>query len=148
MSCAFVERSLRISEENIEVVLAIYQAWRRGDALAASGLLDPGIEWLNPDAAVDDGAHQGLDNFMATAESITDALDDVDIELERLIEVGNDVVVVGVMRARVRGSDTELRRRQGYVWTIRNGRAVRFQWFNNPREAFEAAGLNERDADS
>jgi ketosteroid isomerase-like protein len=129
-------------------VLAIYQAWRRGGSLAASGLLDSTIQWLNPDDAVDRGAHQGLDNFMATAESITDTLDDVDIELERLIEVGNDVVVVGVMRGRVRGSDTELRRRQGYVWTIRNGKAVRFRWFNNPREAFEAAGLDERDADT
>ena len=137
-----------MSEENTEIVLAIYQAWRRGGSLAASGLLDPAIEWLNPDDAVDGGAHQGLDNFMATVESINDTLDDVDIELERLIEVGNDVVVVGVMRARVRGSDTELRRRQGYVWTIRNGKAVRFQWFNNPRQAFEAAGLNEQDADS
>jgi ketosteroid isomerase-like protein len=129
-------------------VLAIYEAWRRGGSLAASGLLDPAIEWVNPDDAVDGGTHHGLDNFMATAESINATLDDVDVELERLVRAGNDVVVVGVMRARVRGSGAELRRRQGYVWTIRNGKAVRFQWFNSPREAFEAAGLNERDADS
>lgn len=27
------------------------------------------------------------------------------------------------------------------VWTIRDGRAVCFRWFNDPREALEAAGL-------
>lgn len=31
--------------------------------------------------------------------------------------------------------------RQSYVWTIRDGRAVRFCWFNDPAEALEAAGL-------
>jgi len=28
-----------------------------------------------------------------------------------------------------------------YVWTVRNGQAVRFCWFNSHREALEAAGL-------
>jgi ketosteroid isomerase-like protein len=129
-------------------VLAIYQAWRRGGSLAASGLLDPAIEWVNPNDTAEGGTSQGLDNFMATAESINDTLEDVDIKLERLIDAGNDVVVVGLLRARVRGSGAELQRRQGFVWTIREGKAVRFQWFKNPREAFEAVGLNEQDADS
>jgi ketosteroid isomerase-like protein len=32
---------------------------------------------------------------------------------------------------------------QGYVWTVRDGKAVRFQWFNDPAEALEAAGLSD-----
>jgi len=27
------------------------------------------------------------------------------------------------------------------VWTVRDGKAVRFQWFNDPAEALAAAGL-------
>jgi hypothetical protein len=30
----------------------------------------------------------------------------------------------------------------GYVWTIRDGLAVRFQWFQAHREALEAAGCD------
>jgi hypothetical protein len=30
----------------------------------------------------------------------------------------------------------------GYVWTVRDGLAVRFRWFQSHREALEAAGLD------
>lgn len=36
-----------------------------------------------------------------------------------------------------------MRRPSEYVWTSREGRAVRFQWFNNPTRAMEAAGLRD-----
>jgi hypothetical protein len=29
----------------------------------------------------------------------------------------------------------------GYIWTIRNGQAVRFQWFGSHAEALDVAGL-------
>jgi hypothetical protein len=32
-------------------------------------------------------------------------------------------------------------RRQGYVWTVHDGLAVRFRWFNDPKEALEAVGI-------
>lgn len=36
--------------------------------------------------------------------------------------------------------------RIGQVWTFRKGKAVRWQMFEDPAEAFEAAGLPEQDA--
>jgi hypothetical protein len=33
-------------------------------------------------------------------------------------------------------------RKQGYVWTLRDRKAIRFQWFNEPHQALEAAGLD------
>ena len=38
-------------------------------------------------------------------------------------------------------SGIDVDRRQGYVWTVRDGKAVRFQWFNDPAEALAAAGI-------
>ena len=32
--------------------------------------------------------------------------------------------------------------RQGYIWTFREGKAVRFRWFNDPEEALRAAGVD------
>jgi hypothetical protein len=29
------------------------------------------------------------------------------------------------------------------VWTMRDGKAIRFEWFNSPAKALEAAGLSE-----
>jgi ketosteroid isomerase-like protein len=37
----------------------------------------------------------------------------------------------------------EVENRHGSVWTIRDGKAVRFQWFQEPEEALEAVGLRE-----
>ena len=45
-----------------------------------------------------------------------------------------------------RGSGVPLEGEHGYIWTVRNGLAVRFRWFNSHHEAFEAAGLDPPDA--
>jgi hypothetical protein len=49
-------------------------------------------------------------------------------------------VVIGVARG-TGASGVPIELRQGYVWTIENGRAIRFRWFNDPEEAMAAAGL-------
>lgn len=73
--------------------------------------------------------------------SVADTFEELQVEFDRLIDAGDRVVVIGILRARGRGSGIETQRQQGYVWTIRDGKAVRFQWFNNPEEALQAAGV-------
>jgi len=48
--------------------------------------------------------------------------------------------VIGVARG-TSASGVEAQWRQGYVSTVRDGKAVRFRWFNDPREALQAVGL-------
>ena len=45
-------------------------------------------------------------------------------------------------RARVRGSDTMLDRALPNVWTLRDGKLARTEFFRDRREALEAAGLS------
>jgi ketosteroid isomerase-like protein len=45
------------------------------------------------------------------------------------------------MRGRGSASGVEVENRHRSVWTIRDGKAVRFQWFSEPSQALEAAGL-------
>ena len=63
-------------------------------------------------------------------------------EPERFIDAGEHVVVIGTARGTAR-SGVEAQWRQGYVWTVRDGKAIRFRWCNNPQEALEAVGLRE-----
>jgi len=58
----------------------------------------------------------------------------------RRASAGEDVVVIGVARG-TSASGVEAQWRQGYVSTVRDGKAVRFRWFNDPREALQAVGL-------
>jgi ketosteroid isomerase-like protein len=64
------------------------------------------------------------------------------VEIERLIALGDRAVVLVRGRARARGSGVEFDFRQGYIWTVKDGKAVRFEWFNEPRQALAAAGLD------
>jgi len=53
----------------------------------------------------------------------------------------DNVVVLAVFEASGTDSGVPLAGEQGFVWTVRDGQAVRFLWFNSHREALEAAGL-------
>jgi hypothetical protein len=33
--------------------------------------------------------------------------------------------------------------KQGYIWTVRGGRAIRMRWFTKPGHALRAAGVRE-----
>ena len=129
-----------MSQENVEIVRRIHGLWASGGLEAAAELLDPEIEWVNPHDAVEPGVRRGLVDVLAAAESVNLSFDNVELDVEDFIDAGDHVVVVVTMHARGRGSGATVNRRQGYVWTVANGRAVRFSWFNDPAAALEAAG--------
>jgi ketosteroid isomerase-like protein len=125
-----------MSEENVEVVRRIYETWLRGDS--ARDLIDADVEYVNPPDAVEGGTRRGRRAFAG----IRDAYDDVRVEPERFIDAGPDVVVIARITAKGKGSGVDIDWRQGYVWTVRDGKGVRFRWFNKPEQALEAAGLS------
>lgn len=127
-------------QENAEIVRRIYKAWTAGSPLE-SGLLDPEIEWVNPEDAVETGARTGLEAFGSTLEGLGDTFEDLRVDFERFIDAGDRLVVIGTLRGKGRGSGLEADRRQGYVWTIRDGKAVQFESFNSPGRALESAGV-------
>jgi ketosteroid isomerase-like protein len=127
-----------MSEQNVELVRSIYAAWLQGES--ARSMIDPEVEYVNPPDAVESGTRRGRRAFAG----IRDAYDDVRIEPEELIDAGGDeVVVIARVTGKGRGSGVEIDWRQGYVWTIRGGKAVRFRWFNDPEQALDAAGLSK-----
>jgi Ketosteroid isomerase-related protein len=128
-----------MSQENVKVVRTIYAGWNDGFA----GLLDAEIEWVNPPDAVEGGTHRGAEAFAAAAKSVSDAFEGSHLEFDKFIDAGDRVVVLATLRGRGRGSGAEVERRQGYVWTIRDGKAIRFEWFTQQHQALEAAGLSE-----
>jgi ketosteroid isomerase-like protein len=125
-----------MSRENVEVVRRIYDAWAEGRS--ARDFIDPDVEYVNPPYAVESGTIRGRKAFA----KVRDVYPEFNLEPERYVDVGDDVVVIATARGRG-ASGLETRWRQGYVWTVRDGRVVRFRWFNDPREALEAVGLRE-----
>jgi ketosteroid isomerase-like protein len=125
---------LPVSAANVELVRSIYEAWAEGRS--ARAFIAEDVEYVNPHDAIESGVLRGRKSFAR----IRDAYDDVRIAPERYLEAGDeDVVVIAKLQVGTRGLHTETT--QGYVWTVRDGQAVRFRWFNDPTEALAAVGL-------
>ena len=123
-----------MSAENVELVRSIYGAW--AEVRSARSFIAEDVEYVNPKDAIEPGILHGRRSFAR----IRDAYDDVRVVPERYVEAGDDdVVVIARLEVGTRGLNTETT--QGYVWTVRDGQAVRFRWFNDPAEALAAVGL-------
>jgi ketosteroid isomerase-like protein len=131
-----------MSEENVEVVRAIYEALNRSDWDAAFRLVDPDFEVTfqrGPNA----GTHRGRDTIEAVIEDQRQAFDAWGIELEKVFDSGDQVVALIRSHLRPKGTEAEFDLRNGHIWTIRDGAALSLRGFPNPEEALEAAGLSE-----
>ena len=106
-------------------------------------LLAPDAEWVNPHDAVEPGTLSGAERFNGAIASVFATWDDVHFDTERVIDRGDDVVALGVLRGQLHESGMEVDSPHGQIWTFRDGRATRMRWFNTHRETLEAAGLAE-----
>jgi ketosteroid isomerase-like protein len=126
-----------MSQENVELVRRIYNAWDR--ERSARDFIAPDIEYVNPSYAVEPGTRRGRKRLA----SVRDTYADFKITVERIIDAGDETVVLAHYTASGPRSGVPVAGEHGYVWTVRDGLAVRFQWFRSHREALEAAGLSE-----
>jgi ketosteroid isomerase-like protein len=127
-----------MSEQNVELIRRIYDIWDREES--ARDLIADDVEYVNPSYAVEGGTRQGRKSFTV----VRDTYEDFSVRVERFIDAGgDDVVVLARYTGTGRGSGVQLEGEHGYVWTVRDGQAVRFRWFQSHREALEAAGLSE-----
>jgi uncharacterized protein len=133
-----------MSQENVEIVRGIYDAWARNEFPGPAHVLDAQIEYVNPAGAIETGTRFGLAAFSRAVEQVfVEGWESWRIEPEQFTPSGDRVAVVLRYRARGRGSGVEVEGRMSALWTVRDGKAVRFEWFHEPTQALEAAGLQE-----
>jgi ketosteroid isomerase-like protein len=133
-----------MSDENIEIVRQIYATgcWDSGrDPSPAFPPLDPDIEFVNPVDAAMPGTRHGHQGFAAAMQSATDALEFFSHEPLAFTDAAEHVVVDIMLHARGRASQLELSRPEWHVWTLRDAKAVRVEWFKDRGAALGFAGL-------
>jgi ketosteroid isomerase-like protein len=133
-----------MSEENVEILRRNYAQWAKGDLSA--DCLDPDIEYWRIGAETPDmeGRWRGLDEVWAAMLGYVRAFSDLRIEAERIIDLGGDrVLVLSRQTARGKQSGVPIDHKFGDLFTMRDGKVVRFATYWNRAEALEAAGLNE-----
>ena len=134
-----------MSQENVEIVRAIYEAINRGDWDAAFRDADPDFE-LVTERGPNAGTHQGRPTVQAFLQDYRAAFDTWVLEPEQFLEAGDQVVAIVKPRVRPKGTSAEFAVRNGHIWTIRDGVVVSMHSFPEPEKALEAVGLPEQDA--
>lgn len=134
---------------NIDLLLAGYEAWNRGDRDAWLELLDPDIQietsGVFPDLAPSYHGHKRAAKFWS---QMMEPWEEFHIEVERIEEDG-DVAAAGI-RFRARGADSGVvvDMRFGNGIRLRDGLAIELLNRRTFEEAFEALRQAERAAES
>ena len=126
-----------MSQKNVELVRCIYDAWDRKES--ARDFIAADLEYVNPSYAVEPGTRHGRKSLAV----VRGTYEDFEIKVERIIDAGDETVVLAQFTGSGSVSGVPVEGEHGYVWTVRDGLAVRFQWFQSHREALEAAGLSD-----
>lgn len=133
-----------MTEENVDIVRAAFDATQRRDRDAFRRLYHPDIEWEDVGRLWGDwGTRRGLDDLRDAFLTYFAAWEQPAFELERIVDAGDQVVAF--VRASGRGRESGLVIDQviPQVWTLRSGRVVRVRAYREEAEALEAAGLRE-----
>jgi uncharacterized protein len=128
---------------NIATLEKLYDAINSADLEAILRLQAEDVEWHGPQAFPDlTGPHRGHDGVRAYTGSITDAWREFTVLPERFFDLGDRVLVLTRERGRGRASGIEVPSRPtAHLWTIRDGRVVRFQVYWDREEGLRAAGI-------
>lgn len=129
-----------MSQGNVEIVRRMLDAFLQGDLGAALAFYDPDVEWDGtnlPDGRIGRGHDAIMDHVLRWA----DQWDEWTVDVERIIDAGNERVVVLIREKGRSKSGLEMDERHAELYTLREGIVIRRQGFSDPSEALEAVGL-------
>ena len=134
-----------MSQENVEIVRAAFEAFIEGDQEKTAQLVDPALEFHGTIGGLQEGqiAH-GQSEIDQTFESEDlEAWEERRLEPEEFIDAGDDVVVLLHEYRRGKGSGVELETETAVVVTVSGGRVVRIQGYMDRQAALAAVGLSD-----
>jgi uncharacterized protein len=131
-----------VSSTDLQLIRRLYEVWNGPAGMrAALDLFDPSVEYVNPEGAVEPGTRHGHAGIVGVLQALDSAFSDYTHELHELIDGGDRVVALTTFKACGRDSGAWVEVPEQHVWTLRNGRIVRIEWFHDERKAKKAAGL-------
>jgi uncharacterized protein len=127
-----------MSEQNVETVLAGYEAFNRGDMEAILATLDPAIEWWPATDEPITEPYRGYDGYRALVGEIREYVPDLQAEIEETFAVADQVVTCVRFWGRGRDSGVPVEIRETNVARFRDGKIVEVREYREKAEALEA----------
>jgi ketosteroid isomerase-like protein len=132
-----------MSQENVEVVKAFFDAYNARNSEAVDRLLHPEAEITTLSARAGLGEHWSQATTKRYFELLDEAWTEFRIEIEDYRELGERVVALGLQRGAGMSSHIEVAGDFAVVFVVRNSQILLLDSYNNWKAALEAAGLRE-----
>lgn len=134
-----------MSEENVAIVRAIWDAINRGDLDEAFGFVSESddfvLDWSASEAP-ERGVYRGVSQVRSVFEEAREPWSEWQYFETEIIDAGDQVVRVGGLRAKGKGSGAEVEAHGAQVWTFKDGRPVSVRLFQSKEEALETTELS------
>ena len=135
-----------MSQENVEIVRRIYDAWAIGDFTAGAEALDQNVVFVvSPDFPAF-GVFLGLDGITNYMRDFLAQWERWTVEAKYLEAVGDTVLAHVVQHGKGKTSGIEGTIPHFMLFTFRGNKIVRLETVMHKHEALKAVGLSEQDA--
>ena len=133
-----------MSQENVEIVRAIFAAWKARDARTAQGYLDPNLEYDTTNLSFLGqlaGSKTGSEGLQQMVADWLDAFESLEFAPENFIDGGDHVLVTLRVLAQGKGSGAPVEAPITIVYSLRNGLVVGFRACESLAAAASAVGV-------
>ena len=132
-----------MSEENVAIMRAAFDAFNRGGIEAALEYFAPEVEVIRPEW-IEGGLFRGHDGIRRIASTWTEHFDEFSVPLESVIDAGGDhVVALFTQRGRIRGTGSWIEQPIGWDCQVHDSKIVHVHAYLSWEEALKAAALDE-----
>jgi ketosteroid isomerase-like protein len=133
-----------MSQANVDVVRAAFDAWNAGEELDAYFLrFHPQLVYHPRADEPDPSPHVGRDAYERLVRGAADTFAGVTFDVLELIDAGDRVIVPTVLHARMRGSEAEVRDTYAFVYEVRDGAIVEGWEYRTKEEALASVSAAE-----
>ena len=131
-----------MSRTNARIPVAALAGWQESDLDSVVPLIAPDAELRPLRAQPEETSYVGPEGARAVAEDLQRDWAELNFQPDEVHEDGENVVVIGRLRASARTSGADIDTRVGWHWVVRDGQITFGQAHSDPGEAVRRAGLD------
>ena len=128
-----------MSNQNVDGVRGVYEAFAKGDVPGVLGFLSPDIEWTEAEGFPYGGTYKGPN---AVLEGVFMRLgtewDGYSAIPDEFIDAGDIVVVLGKYSGKYKATGKSFLADFAHVWMVREGKAVKFVQYTDTLKVHQA----------
>ena len=132
-----------MSQENVEIVRRVWEAWNAGDLDVITEFFTPETGFFPLRSQLEGVGYRGPEGLREFARDAAEEWEYLRISLDEFRDLDDRVLVLGCFEARGRGSGMDIRFPVGWVVQLRDEKIIELRAYSDPQQALAAAGLLE-----